>query len=134
MKRFLILCIFALNIMACDEGIKLLSSKKQLILHGIPSTLVNTNYHFEITLLNAIKLQVDSILVCQDDKIYKINHLLSKNKNRKNYQLTAVLTNTNFPKTTKRDSIGEKVIIYYQANDKNDKLSITQFTCETIIE
>lgn len=134
MKRFLILCVLTLNIMACDEGIKLISSKKQTIVQGIHTAKPYTNYLFEITLLNAIDLRVDSVLVYQNDKKYKVNHLLSKDKNRKNYQLNASLNEGNFMSSIDENNttVDEKVVIYYQANDKSDEMSITSFKEETI--
>lgn len=134
MKRFLILCVLTLNIMACDEGIKLISSKKQTIVQGIHTAKPYTNYLFEITLLNAIDLHVDSVLVYNNSESYKVNHYLSKDKNNKNYKLNASLLEGNYTVNTTKDEANtdEKVIIYYQANQKNDELTITSFKEETV--
>lgn len=133
MKRFLILCVLTLNIMACDEGIKLISSKKQTIVQGIHTAKPYTNYLFEITLLNAIDLHVDSVLVYDNSKSYKVNHYLSKDKNNKNYKLNASLQEGNYTITTENEAVTYgKVIIYYKANQKNDELTISSFKEETV--
>ena len=132
MKRFLILCIVTLNIMACDEGIKLISSKKQTIVQGIHTTKPYTNYLFEITLLNAVDLRVDSVFIYNNTKRYKVNHYLSKSKNDKNYKLSASLNEGNYTITEDKDNTDEKAVIYYKANEKNAELTITAFKEETV--
>ncbi|WP_046755662.1 hypothetical protein [Kordia jejudonensis] len=131
MKRFLLLCVLTLNIMACDEGIKLLSSTKQTIVQGTHMTKPYTNYLFEITLLNAIDLRVDSVLIYDHRKAYKVNHYLSKRKNNKNYILTAALNEGNYTSSDAETDI-EEAIIYYQVNEKSGVLNITTFKEETV--
>lgn len=134
MKRFLILCVLTLNIMACDEGIKLMSSKKQTIVQGIHTAKPYSNYLFEITLLNAIDLHVDSVLVYNNSNSYKVNHYQSKDKNSKNYKLNAPLQEGNYTVIIPENEVSaeEKVVIYYKANQKNGELTISSFKEETV--
>ena len=132
MKRFLILCVLTLNIMACDEGIKLISSKKQTIVQGIHTAKPYTNYLFEITLLNAVDLRVDSVFIYDNAKRYKVNHLLTKSKNDKNYKLSASLNDENYTVTEDSAITDEKAVIYYKANEKSAELTITAFKEETV--
>ncbi|WP_430408495.1 hypothetical protein [Kordia sp.] len=123
-----------LNIMACDEGIKLLSSTKQTIIQGVHTTKPYTNYLFEITLINAVDLRVDSVYIYDNAKRYKVNHVLSKYKNNKNYKLNASLNEGNYIvfENENNSNSENKAVIYYQANRKNGELNITTFKEETI--
>ncbi|WP_298420965.1 hypothetical protein [uncultured Kordia sp.] len=121
--------------MACDEGIKLISSTKQTIIQGTDMTKPYTNYLFEITLLNTIDLHVDSVLIYDAGKTYKVNHYLSKKKNNKNYTLNASLNEGNFTVADTKSAtndVTEKAIIYYKANDTNGALNISTFKEKTI--
>jgi len=79
--------------------IKLISSKKQTIIQDIHTTKPYTKYLLEITLLNAIDLRVDSVLIHNSNTIMKVNHVLTKSKNSKNYILSASLIDGNYTVT-----------------------------------
>ena len=121
-----------LNIMACNEDIKLISSKKQTIIQGIHTTKPYTKYLFEITLVNAIDLRVDSVFIYDSNKIMNVNHLLEKSKSGKNYTLNASLIEGNYTSTENDSKTEEKVVIHYTVNNKSDKLIIKSFEEETV--
>jgi hypothetical protein len=118
--------------MACDEDIKLISSKKQTIIQGIHTTKPYTNYLFEITLRNAVDLRIDSVFIYDSSKIMKINHQFTKRKNNKNYKLSAAAKEGNYTIIDTNSTTKEKVMIYYQANKKSNQLEITSFEEETL--
>ena len=135
MKRFLILLILStitLNIMACNEGIKLITSKKQTIIQGIKKSAPYTKYLFEIALDNTVDINVDSVIVFDSNRCLKVNHYLSKSTTGKKLTLHASVKEGNF--TVLKDCKGssEKVLIHYKVNNKSGKLKVSSFQKETV--
>jgi hypothetical protein len=135
MKRFLILLtlsIITLNIMSCNEGIKLITSKKQTIVQGIKSAKPYTNYLFEITLDNTVDLRIDSVIVFEKNRSLKVNHLLSKNTTNTKFTVTAAVKEGNYTLLKNRNFSSNKVMVYYKLNNKSGKVKIKSFEEETL--
>ncbi|WP_420573519.1 hypothetical protein [Kordia sp.] len=118
--------------MACNEGIKLISSKKQTIVQGIKSAKPYTNYLFEITLDNTVDLTIDSVTIYDSKQCMKVNHYLSKNKTSNKVTLTAAVKEGNYTVLKNCNSTVDKVLVHYKINSKSGKLKISTFEEETV--
>lgn len=118
--------------MACNRGIKLISVKKQTIVQGIKSAKSYTNYLFEITLDDAVDLNIDSVIVFQENRAMKVNHLLSKNTANTKYILNAGVKEGNYTLLKNRNFSSDKVMLYYKLNNKSGKVKIKTFEEEKV--
>ncbi|MGH1387154.1 hypothetical protein [Kordia sp.] len=135
MKRFLILlilCILTLNVIACNEGIKLITSTKQTIIQGINKSKPYTKYLFEIALDNTVDISVDSVVVYNSGRCLKVNHYLSKSTTQNKLTLDASLNEGNYEELKNCNGSSEKVIIHYKVNNKSGKLKVSSFKEETV--
>ena len=118
--------------MACNEVIKLTTSKKQTIVQGIKSAKPYTNYLFEITLDDTVDLNIDSVIVFQENRSMKVNHLLSKNTTNTKDTLNAAVKEGNYTLLKNRGFSSNKVMLYYKLNNKSGKVKIKSFEEETV--
>jgi len=136
MKRFLILlilCTITLNIIACNDGIKLIASKKQTVVPCIKSAKPYTNYLFEIALVNkTVKVSVDSVVVHHTKGCVKVNHAISTNKLDGTMTLNASLEDGNYTTLKNCKGTSEKVLIHYKVNNRSGKLKVSSFEEETV--
>ncbi len=135
MKRFLILlilCTITLNIIACNEGIKLITSKKQTIIQGIKKSAPYTKYLFEIALDNTVDINVDSVIVFDSNRCLKVNHFISKSTAGNKLTLHASVNEGNFTVLKNVNNTTDKVLIHYKVNNKSGKLKVSSFQKETV--
>ncbi len=118
--------------MSCNEGIKLITSKKQTIVQGIKSAKPYTNYLFEITLDDTVDLTIDSVIVFEKNQSLKVNHLTTKNTSNTKFTITAAITEGNYALLKNKNLSSDKVIVYYKLNNKNGKVKIKSFEEETV--
>ena len=119
--------------MACNEGIKLIASKKQTIVQGIKSAMPYTNYLFEITLDDTVNLTVDSVIVYDANRCMKVDHYLSKKTTANNkVALTAAIKEGNYTLLENCNTSTNKVMVHYKVNNKVRKIKITSFEEETV--
>lgn len=135
MKRFLILlilCTITLNIIACNEGIKLISSTKQNVVQGIESAKPYTKYSFGIALHNTVNIEIDSVIVFDSNRCMKVNHFVSDDKLTGVMTLEASLEDGNYTILKDYKGSSEKVVIHYKVNNKSGKLKVSSFEKETV--
>ncbi|EDP94457.1 hypothetical protein U8527_12400 [Kordia algicida OT-1] len=118
--------------MACNEGIKLIASKKQTIVQGIKSATPYTNYLFEITLDDTVNLTIDSVIVYDSNRCMKVNHYLSKKTTANKVALHAAIKEGNYTLLDNCNASAEKVMVHYKINTKSRKIKISSFEEETV--
>lgn len=120
--------------MACNEGVKLISSTKQTVIQGVHTAKPYVNYLFEITLSNTVDLRVDSVFIYKNTIQYKVNHTLVKFKNNKKYKLEASLNEGNYTSSVVKNEITnkDKAVIYYRIHKKSGTLNVSTFKEETV--
>ncbi|MEM6685818.1 MAG: hypothetical protein AAF617_08550 [Bacteroidota bacterium] len=135
MKRFLILlilCTITLNIIACNEGIHLLSSIKQKVVQGVESAKPYTQYSFEIMRFNDTDIQIDSVIIFNKDRCVKVNHSTYDDKLLGSIMLHASLHEGNYTVLENCKGSSEKVVIHYKVNNRSGKLKVSTFEKETV--
>jgi hypothetical protein len=118
--------------MACNEDIKLIASKKQTIIPGIKTAKPYTTYLFKIALKNTVAIQIDSVIISNTNRCLKVNHFVSRNKEKLVMTLTAAVQEGNFTEIPNCPSTIEKVQIHYKLNNKSKVLNVTTFEEETV--
>ena len=118
--------------MACNEGIKLITSIKQTIIQGIDTSKPYTKYLFEIALDNTVDISVDSVIVYGSGRCLKVNHYLSKSTTQNRLTLDVSLSEGNYEELINCNGSSEKVVIHYKVNNKSGKLKVSSFKEETI--
>lgn len=133
--RALVLCLFMLNMIAChQEKMKILSSKKQLIIPAIKTVHSYVNYCFEIEKKNTVNVVIDSVHISKkNEHCYKINTTFQKKGNAdETYILDIPFTEDNYAIVKNCIPSKDQVTIYYKEGVFSKHLDITSFVSETI--
>lgn len=139
-KKTLLLISALFILSSCKSNLEVISAKKKTVYPGLANQKPYTKFVVEIKAKNPITAKIDSIVLVENNKCYKVDFLLSsktsstflKEVNKSgNYSIEALLKEGKYKELNNcSNAENGKLTIFYKINNENKKLEIDSFTTE----